>query len=134
MAQDGAFWSRAAVLDSARKVPVRALRIQGVLTTLLVMTGTFDQIYKLATIAMVVVGSLTVGALFLLRRTEPELERPYRAMAYPVLPALYLLGSTAVIGVMLWQSLTEGGDSAYALGGLGVLVLAFLSHRVMASR
>lgn len=134
MAKDGAFWSQAAHLDSIRGLPARALRIQGALTMLLVMTGTFEQIYKLATIAMVVVGSLTVGALFVLRRTEPNMQRPYRAMAYPLLPALYLLGSAVIIGVMLWQAVTEGGDSAYALGGLGIFALAFVGHRSTLAR
>ena len=129
MAQDGAFWSKAAHLDGIRGLPARALRIQGALTMLLVMTGTFEQIYKLATIAMVVVGSLTVGALFVLRRSEPNMQRPYRAMAYPLLPALYLLGSAVIISVMLWQAVTEGGDSAYALGGLAIFALAFFGHR-----
>ena len=132
MAKDGAFWSKASLLDKRRGLPVWALRIQGALTMVLVMTGTFEQIYKLATIAMVVVGSLTVCALFMLRRKEPDMPRPYYAMAYPFLPALYLLGSAIVVGVMLWQSVTEGGDSAYALGGLGILVIAFVTHKALA--
>jgi basic amino acid/polyamine antiporter, APA family len=134
MAQDGAFWSKAAHLNDRRGLPVRALRVQGALTMLLVMTGTFEQIYKLATVAMVAVGSLTVIALFVLRRTEPEMDRPYRAMGYPILPAIYLVGSAIVIGGMLWQSVSEGGDSTYALGGLAVLVMAFLGHRATSKR
>lgn len=130
MAQDGAFWRGAASLDAKRNLPVKALRVQGAITMLLVATGTFEDIYKLATIAMVVVGSLTVTALFVLRRKEPDLKRPYRANGYPALPAFYLAGSFFVIGAMMWQALTEQGEGAYALSGLGLLVVAYLAHRV----
>ena len=133
MAQDRAFWRGAAKLDPVRSLPVRALRIQGAITLMLVMTGTFEQIYKLAAIAMVLVGSLTVIALFVLRRKAPDLERPYRASAYPFLPALYLAASAFVVGTMVWQALSEG-ESSYALGGVAILIIAFFAHRFSRSR
>jgi len=129
MARAGAFWSGAGVLDTVRSLPVRALRIQGFVTLALVATGTFDQIFKLATIAMVVVGSLTVGALFVLRHRRPEMDRPYRALGYPWLPGLYLVASTLVVGVMIAQAIADGGESAYAIAGLGVLGVAYAGHR-----
>lgn len=58
---------------------------------------------ELTGVAMFVMGGLTVGALFLLRRREPLTPRPYRATAYPVLPAFYLAVSAAVIGLKIFQ-------------------------------
>ena len=130
MAEDGAFWRGAATLEPSRGLPTRALRIQGAVTVVLVATGTFEDIYKLATIAMVVVGSLTVTALFILRRREPDMPRPYRAMGYPVLPALYLFGSVLVVGGMVWQAIVTGGESTYPLTGLALFIIAYIAHRM----
>ena len=44
---------------------------------------------------------LTIAGVFVLRRTRPEAERPYRALGYPILPALYMVGATAIMLVLL---------------------------------
>src|SRR5438132_12789113 len=44
---------------------------------------------------------LTIAGVFVLRRTRPEAERPYRALGYPILPALYIVGATAIMLVLL---------------------------------
>jgi APA family basic amino acid/polyamine antiporter len=44
---------------------------------------------------------LTIAGVFVLRRTRPEVERPYRALGYPILPALYMVGATAIMLVLL---------------------------------
>ena len=45
---------------------------------------------------------LTIGALFVLRQTRPNAERPYRAFGYPVLPALYLIAASVIL--WFWRS------------------------------
>ena len=44
---------------------------------------------------------LTIAGIFVLRRTRPDTERPYRALGYPILPALYMAGATAIMLVLL---------------------------------
>ena len=43
---------------------------------------------------------LTIAGLFVLRRTRPHADRPYRAFGYPVVPALYMLGTSAIVLVL----------------------------------
>jgi len=44
---------------------------------------------------------LTIAGVFVLRQTRPDAERPYRALGYPILPALYMLGATVIMIVLL---------------------------------
>jgi APA family basic amino acid/polyamine antiporter len=117
MARDGVFFRRAGTL-SKHHVPSTALIVQAIWTTLLCLTGTYGQLLNYVIFAALVFYVLTTIGLFILRRTRPEAERPYRAIGYPVLPALYILlaASVAVILLIAERTRTE------AVGGL-VLVL-----------
>lgn len=129
MGKGGAFWRGASALSGTRLVPRRALWLQAGLATIIVLSGTFDQIVKMASIAMFVTGVLTVLSMFVLRYTRPEAPRPYRANLYPVLPGIYVLLSLLAIGISLWQAISKGGaDAYYPLIGLGLFVLIFTSH------
>jgi APA family basic amino acid/polyamine antiporter len=131
MAVDGAFPLWAAKLDARSGVPSRALWIQCALACLFVLTGTFDAIVEMTSLAMLVTGSLTVASLFVLRRSEPDRARPYRAHGYPVLPACYLVLALVVFGTELREAVGgEGVSALYPLVGLAVLVLAFAAHRL----
>ena len=117
MARDGVFFRRAGTL-SKHHVPSTALIVQAVWTTLLCLTGTYGQLLNYVIFAALVFYVLTTIGLFILRRTRPDAERPYRAIGYPVLPALYIVlaASVAVILLIAERTRTE------AVGGL-VLVL-----------
>ena len=56
------------------------------------------------------------------RRTRPELERPYRAWGYPVLPALFILTAVAFVAHTLFHQPAE------ALAGLGIIALGLPAH------
>lgn len=131
MAKDGAFWNGAAKLSGKNRVPRRALWLQAVLAAVIVLSGTFDAIVKMTSIAMFVTGTLTVLSMFVLRRTQPALPRPYRATLYPWLPALYVLLSVAAIAATVWDATrTTGSDAWFPLIGVGVLIVAFAGHLV----
>ena len=117
MARDGVFFRRAGTL-SKHHVPSTALIVQAVWTTLLCLTGTYGQLLNYVIFAALVFYVLTTIGLFILRRTRPDAERPYRAIGYPVLPAVYIVlaASVAVILLIAERTRTE------AVGGL-VLVL-----------
>lgn len=117
MARDGLFFRNVGTL-SGRHVPATALVVQGVWTSLLCLTGTYSQLLDYVIFAQLIFYVLTTTGLFVLRRTRPEMERPYRAIGYPVLPGLYVL-SAASIAVIL---LLAGKTRAQAMAGL-VLVL-----------
>ena len=90
MARDGLFF-RSAGSVNARHVPAAALVVQCVWASLLCLSGTYGQLLDFIIFVVLVFYILTIGGLFVLRRTRPEAERPYRAFGYPVLPALYIL-------------------------------------------
>ena len=117
MARDGLFFARAGTLN-ARSVPALALVAQSVWTSLLCLTGTYGQLLDYVIFAALVFYALTTIGLFVLRATRPDAERPYRAVGYPVLPALYIVLATTVAIILLVADKTR----AQAVSGL-VLVL-----------
>ncbi len=117
MARDGLFFRRAGIL-SKHHVPSTALIVQAIWTTLLCLTGTYGQLLNYVIFAALVFYVLTTIGLFILRRTRPDVERPYRAIGYPVLPALYI-GLAAAVAIIL---LVAERTRTEAVGGL-VLVL-----------
>lgn len=86
-------------------VPVVALWIQAVVAVVYVFTGTFASIMAWSSLAMLLTGSLTVLALFRLRRLRPEAPRPFRAWGYPWTALAYLASSATVLALDLWSRL-----------------------------
>jgi APA family basic amino acid/polyamine antiporter len=116
MARDGLFFRRAGRVSPRTHVPVAALVVQGIWTCLLTLTGTYAQLLDYVIFANLMFYALTTLALFRLRRTRPEMPRPYRAFGYPVVPALYLAAATAIAVILLVAK------PAFSVSGL-VLVL-----------
>jgi APA family basic amino acid/polyamine antiporter len=100
MAQDDLFFRRAGTLDSVHHTPVFALVIQCIWTVLLTLSGQYNDLLDYVIFAVLLFYILTIGGLFQLRRSRPDMERPYRAVGYPVLPALYMLVA-GVIEILL---------------------------------
>jgi basic amino acid/polyamine antiporter, APA family len=100
MARDDLFFRRAGTLDPVHRTPVFALGIQCVWTILLTLSGQYNDLLDYVIFAVLLFYILTIGGLFRLRRTRPDLDRPYRAVGYPVLPALYMLVA-GVIEILL---------------------------------
>ena len=90
MARDGLFFSGGRQAQR-RGVPAVGLILQGALVCLLVFSGTYGELLDYVIFAALLFYALTVAGLFVLRRKRPDAERPYRALGYPVVPALYVL-------------------------------------------
>ncbi|MFY9464760.1 MAG: amino acid permease [Sediminibacterium sp.] len=90
MAQDGLFFKRAGVLNK-NAVPEWALWAQCVVASLLCLSGRYGDLLDMVSFIVVIFYVLTIAGIFILRRKRPELERPYKAIGYPVLPAVYML-------------------------------------------
>jgi APA family basic amino acid/polyamine antiporter len=96
MAKDNLFFRGVGTLNR-RSVPAVGLVLQCVWSALLVFSGTYDELLDFVIFAVLVFYVLTVTGLFILRRTQPQLERPYKAIGYPVLPAVYVLLCAAIM-------------------------------------
>ncbi len=90
MALDNLFFRAVGKLNR-RGVPAVGLIFQSIWSILLVFSGTYNELLDYVIFAVLVFYVLTVIGLFILRRTRPNAERPYRAFGYPVLPALYVV-------------------------------------------
>ena len=117
MARDRLFFRRAATLNR-NHVPAAALVAQSVWTSILCLTGTYGQLLDFVIFAALLFYVATTAGLFILRRKLPDAPRPYRAVGYPVLPALYIVLAMAVAIILLIADKTR----TQAFSGL-VLVL-----------
>jgi APA family basic amino acid/polyamine antiporter len=131
MGRDGALPAGMARLSARAAVPTRALLAQAIFSIGLVLSGTFEELVLLTSVAMFLLGSLTVIALFVLRRREPGAQRPYRATLYPVLPLIYLVTAIAVIGLEVRSVLVDLGTSPLPLLGLAVFAAVWMAHRLV---
>ena len=91
MARDGYFAARLAELHPRTLVPVRVIVVQAVWSSLLAVSGSYDQLTDCLIFASWIFYGLTASAVFVLRRQRPDAPRPYRTLGYPLVPALFVL-------------------------------------------
>jgi APA family basic amino acid/polyamine antiporter len=101
MAKDGLFFRGVAKLHPKYKTPAVSLMVQMVWTCLLCISGSYGQLLDYIIFAVLVFYILTIVGLFVLRRTRPNAERPYKAVGYPVLPAIYIVMALFIDVVLL---------------------------------
>ncbi len=101
MAKDGLFFRSVAKLHPIYKTPAVSLMVQMVWTCILCISGSYGQLLDYIVFAVLVFYILTIGGLFVLRRTHPDAVRPYRAVGYPILPAIYILMALFIDVVLL---------------------------------
>jgi len=99
MARDGLFFRKVAEINK-KGVPGFAIAVQGVWSILLCLSGTYSNLLDYVIFAVLLFFTLTILAIFILRVKKPDIPRPYKALGYPVIPAIYIL-TTAFIMVIL---------------------------------
>jgi APA family basic amino acid/polyamine antiporter len=90
MAQDGLFFKKAGELNK-NAVPEWALWAQCVVASLLCLSGKYGDLLDMVSFIVVIFYVLTIAGIFILRKQRPEIDRPYKAFGYPILPAIYML-------------------------------------------
>ena len=101
MAADGLFFKSVQKLDARTHAPVRSLWVQCLWACGLTLTGRYGDLLDYVIFAVLLFYVLTIIGLFVLRSTRPTMERPYRAIGYPVLPALYIAAGVLIEGLLL---------------------------------
>lgn len=90
MAQDGLFFKKAASLNR-NAVPQWALWSQALVASLLCLSGRYGELLDMVSFVVVIFYVLTIIGIFILRKKQPDIERPYKAFGYPFLPLIYIL-------------------------------------------
>lgn len=90
MALDGLFFKKAGTLNK-NSVPQWALWSQAVVASLLCLSGEYGNLLDMISFVVVIFYVLTIVGIFVLRKKRPDIERPYKAFGYPVLPAIYII-------------------------------------------
>lgn len=116
MARDGLFFAPFARLNRAA-VPVWAMAAQALWACVLAVSGTFDQLTDYVVFASWVFYALATAGVFVLRRTQPQAERPYRTLGYPFVPLAFL----GVAGWLIVNTLLTSPASSGI--GLGIMAL-----------
>jgi len=101
MAKNGLFFRSAARLHPKYHTPAHSLVMQCVWTCILCISGSYGQLLDYIIFAVLVFYILTIAGLFVLRVKRPDEPRPYRAIGYPVLPAIYILMAVFIDVVLL---------------------------------
>jgi basic amino acid/polyamine antiporter, APA family len=122
MASRGLFFARAAAIHPRYHSPHVSVLLLTAWSSLLALTGTYEQLFTYVVFTSVAFNLLGGLALFRLRRTRPEAARPYRVWGYPVVPGLFVLGALFLILNTLHQRPRE------SLLGLVLLALGLPAY------
>ncbi|MBM3781140.1 MAG: amino acid permease [Acidobacteria bacterium] len=117
MATDRRFFPITARVHPVYRTPHVALIVTSAWSAFLTLTGGYETLFTYVTFASVLFGALGGAAIFVLRARRPDAPRPSRAWGYPVVPALYVLGSVALV----WNTLMERPGASIA--GLGLVAM-----------
>ncbi|MGC2636753.1 MAG: amino acid permease [Acidobacteriaceae bacterium] len=132
MSRDGLFFKAAGKLHPRWHTPVAAIIAQAAWTCLLCVSGSYSQLLEFIICTELIFYILTIASLFVLRRKRPHAERPYRAIGYPVLPALYIV-MAAWICVVLLRYKPQYTWPGLVIVLLGVPVFAVWSRKAVAA-
>jgi Amino acid permease len=117
MARDGLLPRTFATISPRARVPSHAILLLGACAVGFVFSGAFDVLTDLIVFMLLLFNGVAVASVYVLRRTLPDVVRPYRVWGYPVVPALFLL---ATAYLMINTLLATPGR---ALAGLGIVAL-----------
>jgi amino acid transporter len=117
LATDGLFIRWLGWVAPSTGVPARAVIVSALLGISYVLIRSFEQLTEAFVVGFFPFYMLVVAAVYVLRRREPDQPRPFRVPGYPVVPALFLAGATALL-----VGAVQGADRV-ALFALGVVAL-----------
>jgi len=128
-ARDGYFFQAVAEVHPRFHTPSVAIVAQcGLAVVLLLLGGSFRQFFSLAIFAEWMFYMIAGSTVFVFRRREPRAARPYRVWGYPVVPALFVLASAALLYYTFTDNLKSSAGGCLAILA-GVPVFYFFARR-----
>lgn len=138
MARDGVFLEPASKVHPRYRTPAFAIIAQTVWTSLLILTGSGNALITYTGFSITLFLGIAVFALFVLRRREPNAVRPFKALGYPLAPAIFTIACFIILANALYTDLvrpltqgTDVGPSAWGLLviGMGLPIYYLFSRR-----
>tara|TARA_B100001013_G_scaffold129150_1_gene75368 strand:- start:105 stop:1466 length:1362 start_codon:yes stop_codon:yes gene_type:complete len=122
MAKDKLFFSKAADVHPKFHTPGNAIMIQGLWASVLALSGTFEEIITLVVFVNFMMWIAASSTVFVLRKKQPELERPYKVWGYPYVPAFFIIFSSAIMINTFFESPQQ------SLMGIGLTLLGIPAY------
>jgi basic amino acid/polyamine antiporter, APA family len=116
MAKDGLFFKQTGTLNK-NNVPEVALWMQCIVASLLCLSGKYGDLLDMISFVVVLFYALTIAGIFILRKKLPNADRPYKAIGYPILPAIYILMAITFCVLLIFYK------PVYAAIGLGIVLV-----------
>lgn len=138
MARDNVFFTSASTIHPTYRTPAFAILAQTIWTTLLILTGSGNALITYTGFSVTLFLGIAVFALFVLRRREPNAERPFKALGYPVAPAIFTIACFVILANALYNDLVKPLMAGTAIGpsawgilviGLGLPVYYFFARK-----
>lgn len=131
MAKDGLFFKKAGTLNN-NAVPAWALWAQCVVAAVLCLSGRYGDLLDMVSFIVVIFYVLTIAGIFILRKKRPDIDRPYKAFGYPVLPALYMImGLAFCILLIKFKPAFTWPGLIITLIGIPLYYIAVSSHKAI---
>jgi len=122
MAKDELFFSKAADVHPKFHTPGNAIMIQGFWASVLALSGTFEELITLVVFVNFMMWIAASSTVFVLRKKQPELERPYKVWGYPYVPAFFIIFSSAIMINTFFESPQQ------SLMGIGLTLLGIPAY------
>lgn len=128
MAKDGLFFKKTGTLNK-NDVPEFALWIQCLVASLLCLSGKYGDLLDMISFVVVLFYVLTILGIFILRKKRPDIERPYKAFGYPILPAIYILmGITFCVLLIIYKPMYTWPGLLIVLIGIPIYYIAVANN------
>jgi APA family basic amino acid/polyamine antiporter len=131
MAEDGNFFRPIAAVHPRWKTPYAAILLATALGVGYVLLRNFQQLADAFILGIWPFYALAVGAVYILRRRQPHVERPYRTWGYPIVPAIFLVASVAML---LNSAVNSARDTLIGFGVILAGIPAFYAWRAVSGR
>jgi APA family basic amino acid/polyamine antiporter len=119
MARDGLFFRSMSRVHPRYKTPAVSIVAQAAFTILLILTGSLDALANYVGFAITLFLGVAVAAVFVLRRRDPDAPRPFKALGYPVTPAIYVIVSLLIVVNAFYSDTTRTlAGTAIILAGI----------------
>jgi APA family basic amino acid/polyamine antiporter len=128
MARDGLMFQKLGKLSEATRVPIAALIVQGLWACMLALSGSFDTLTDYVIFGSWIFYAFATASVFVFRKKYPDMERPYKAWGYPVVPVLFLLVAGALLVNTMWTSPKQSFIGIFLIL-LGLPVYYYLTRR-----